>query len=114
MCDTCFKHKIKTLTFSASCFPTTGRGRSVLSTDKEEKQFDKDAGAYKRMYKSGLRPKSTKGAARLESEAQVPYEVESGQLAHKKAKGRDKGGKEWARRAQEAHDEIKKNGRVDA
>jgi hypothetical protein len=114
MCDTCFKHRIKTITFSASCFETRGRSRRVVATDKEEKQFDKDAAAYKRMYKEGLRPKSTKGAAVLESQAQVPYEVESNQLAHKKAKGRDKGGKEWARRAEEAYQEIKKTGRVDA
>jgi hypothetical protein len=114
MCDTCFKHRIKTITFSASCFETRGRSRRVVAADKEEKQFDKDAGAYKRMYKAGLKPKTTKGAARLEAEAQVPYEVESNQLAHKKAKGRDKGGKEWATRAQAAHEEFKRNGRVDA
>ena len=74
----------------------------------QEKKLVKDLDAYKRLRLDGENPKSTRSAARFESEAQTSYEITSGQLARDKAKGYDarkpltKRGSEWAKRAQDA------------
>lgn len=74
----------------------------------------KDLDAFKRMRVAGQEPRATKGAAKVESQAESEYEIVSGQFAHEKARGLDAGkpvsqrGKEWRRRANEAHEAVKK------
>jgi len=67
---------------------------------------------------AGEQPKHTRGAAKIESQAETSFEVRSGQLAHERAKGRDAAsnkisqrGKEWRRRT-EAADKAMRKGEV--
>ena len=116
----CFGCKILSVGFAPSIFTTTPGGAKAADNNKRERELVKDLGAFKRMRKAGLQPRSTRGAARVESEAESTFEVASGQLAHQKAKGKDaakpisKRGKEWRSRAEAAHVAIQKGETVDA
>lgn len=108
----CFGCKVMTVGVAPSAMPSRhpGAAGNVI----REKKLVKDLAAFKRMRMDGLEPRSTKGAARIESECESAYEVASGQPAHKMAKGKDAGksiskrGKEWRRRANEAHEAVRR------
>lgn len=112
--ETCFGCKVKTVGFSPSIFTTTPGGAKAADNKRREGELVQDLAAFKRMRVAGLQPRATKGAARVESEAESTFEVSSGQIAHKMAKGKDAGkpitkrGKEWRRRAEEAHTAIQR------
>jgi hypothetical protein len=112
--DNCYGCSLKTKTFAPSIFTTTPGGAKAASNNKREHELVQDLAAFKRMRQQGLQPRATRGAARIESEAESTFEVASGQLAHKKAKGKDAGkpiskrGKEWRKRAEEAHTAIQR------
>lgn len=72
----CFGCKAASVSFSATAMPT----RSPIGEQTRfEKTRDKDVSAYKRLRQEGLQPKSTQGAAELESRAASRWEVETGQ-----------------------------------
>ena len=104
--DVCYGCKIITVGVAPSAMPSRHPGPANQVV--QEKKLVKDLDAYKRLRLDGENPKSTRGAARFESEAQTSYEITSGQLARDKAKGYDarkpltKRGSEWAKRAQDA------------
>lgn len=110
--DACYGCKIITVGVAPSAMPSRHPG--AANNVYREKELVKDLGAFKRMTMAGLHPKSTRGAAIIESQAESRYEVDSGQLAHRMAKGRDAGksiskrGAEWRRRANDAHDAIQR------
>lgn len=110
--DNCFGCKVMTVGVAPSAMPS--RHPQAASNVHRENQLVKDLAAFKRMRLDGLEPKAMTGAAKIESECESPYEVASGQPAHKMAKGKDAGkpvsqrGKEWRRRANEAHDAVRK------
>lgn len=108
--DACFGCRIQSVTFAPSCFPTTPGGRKALQVRQGDKALSKDLDAFKRLAEGGNMPKRIEGSARTEQLAEVPYEIESGQIARTRAKGPDvdRKGKEWGRRAQDAHDAVKR------
>ena len=112
--DTCFGCRILTTTFAPSIFATTPGGAKAASNNKREKALVGDLAAFKRMRLAGEHPRTTRGAARIESQAESSFEIESGQLAHEKARGKDAGkliskrGAEWRRRSEDAHQAIKR------
>ena len=117
--ETCFGCKIKTVGVAPSAMPSRHPG--AANNVVREKDLVKDLDAFKGMRIDGLHPKSTRGAAKIASQAESRYEVESGQLAHEMAKGKDAGsdrvsqrGKEWRRRANAAHDSIQRGEVIDA
>lgn len=119
--DTCFGCRVKTIGFAPSIFATTPGGAKAASMNKREGAMVKDLAAFKRMRLEGLEPRATRGAAKIESQAESTFEVASGQLAHEMAKGRDAGssrvskrGTEWRRRAEAAHTAIRKGEVIDA
>jgi hypothetical protein len=57
---------------------TTSRGARVESTNKTERNWQKDMPAYKRMRREGLQPKSIDGAAEVEKKAEYKWQVETG------------------------------------
>lgn len=110
--DTCFGCKVKTVGVAPSAMPSRHPGAAGAVV--REKKLVKDLAAYKRMRLAGENPKSTSGAAKIESECESSYEICSGQPAHTMAKGPDAGkpisqrGKEWRRRANEAHEAVRR------
>jgi hypothetical protein len=64
---------------SASCMPTRSEINFEKSYKKEALQ-SKDMGAYKRLRKEGIQPKSIDGSAHFESRAQSKYEISAGTL----------------------------------
>ena len=111
--EACFGCKIKTVGVAPSAMPSRHPG--AANNVVREKQLVKDLDGFKEMRLNGQHPKATRGAARMASEAESSYEIESGQLAPDMAKGpdaksdrRSQNGKEWRRRANEAHEAIKK------
>lgn len=105
--DNCFGCKVQTITVSQAAMPT--RHPQVAKIEAADKKLIQDLAAYKTMRLQGEHPKSVKGAHDVAQRAQSSFEIESGQLAKDHAKGRDlaNGGKEWARRSEEAHKAIK-------
>lgn len=76
-----FGEKVRSISFASSAMPT----RSLAAAAKrEEKQMDKDMGAYKRLRDDGLQPPSVRGSADLESRAETKMEVESGHVVRDK------------------------------
>lgn len=117
--DTCFGCKVITVGVAPSAMPSRHPG--AANAAHREQALVKDLAAFKRMRLEGLEPRATRGAAKIESQAESTFEVASGQLAHEQAKGRDAGssrvsrrGKEWRRRAEAAHTAIRRGEVVDA
>lgn len=112
--ESCFGCHVLGVNFAPSIFTTTPGGKKAAANKQAESNLVQDLDSFKRMRLAGLHPRSTTGARRVESMAESTFEVESGQLAAHKAKGRDarkpisKRGKEWRRRSEEAHQELKK------
>jgi hypothetical protein len=112
--DSCFGCKVLTVGFAPSIFTTTPGGAKAADNNKRERELVGDLAAFKRMRQQGLQPRATRGAARVESEAESTFEVASGQFAHQKAKGKDAGksisrrGKEWRERAEAAHTAVQR------
>lgn len=110
--DNCFGCKVKTVGVAPSAMPSRHPG--AAGAVHREKKLIKDLDAFKRLRMDGQTPPSTKGAARLESECESTYEIVSAQPAHTMAKGTDAGksitrrGKEWRRRANEAHEAVRR------
>jgi hypothetical protein len=75
--DNCFKCKCATFQVSAKATPT--RSADAIARMEFERTQEKDIPAYKRLRAAGLQPKSTRGAAELESRAESRWEVETGQ-----------------------------------
>lgn len=104
-----FGCKIKHVSFAPSIFATTPGGRKAAAHKAADQQLSADLDAFKRMRLQGLAVPRTRGAAKIESECESTYEVESAQPAHTMAKGQDAGksisrrGQEWRKRANEAH-----------
>lgn len=71
----CFGCKVASVSFSSSAMPTRS---GVAEQDRYIKTRHKDVAAYKRLRADGLQPKSTTGAAELESRASSKWEVETG------------------------------------
>lgn len=69
------------INFSPSAMPT--RNSDVALRNSHEKQLEKDLPAYARLRSEGMQPKSTVGAAEIESRANSRYEVESGTIVDK-------------------------------
>jgi hypothetical protein len=110
---TCFGCKILTVGVAPSAMPSRHPG--AANNVFREKALVKDLAAFKRMRLAGLEPRATRGAAKVESEAESTFEVATGQMAHTMAKGRDgasskisQRGKEWRRRAEDAHTAVRK------
>ena len=103
----CWGCKIQTVGIAPSAMPSRHPG--AANNVKLERDLVKDLDAYKRMRLAGEHPKHTRGAARIESQAESSFEIQSGQLAHERAKGRDaaksisRRGKEWRRRTVDAY-----------
>ena len=57
--------------------------KGTLSKKQAEQQFSMDMGAYKRIRKQGLQPRTIDGSAELEKRANNRLEVEMGQLFSK-------------------------------
>ncbi len=118
--ETCFGCKVQTVGFAPSIFTTTPGGAKAADNNRRERELVADLAGFKDMRLDGLYPKQTKGAARIRNMAESTFEVESGQLAVDKAKGRDaaksisRRGKEWRRRAEEAHTAIRRGETVTA
>lgn len=120
--DDCFGCRIQTTNFAPSAMPSRRDGAHCAAANRSEKQLERDLPAYKRMRKAGMNPKSTQGAADLESRAESSLEVEMGKSFVDVAKGtrsyqsgdvgalRDvsRGAPEFRRRAVEANDEMRK------
>ena len=112
--DTCFGCHVLGVQFAPSIFTTTPGGAKAADNNRRERGLVKDLDAFKRMRQAGQQPRATRGAAKVESQAESEYEIVSGQFAHEKAKGKDAGkpvsqrGKEWRRRANAAYDAVKK------
>lgn len=112
--DGCYGCRLKTVGFAPSIFQTTPGGAKAAESRVRERKLVKDLAAFKRLRMDGQTPPTTKGAARLESECESPYEIASAQPAHKMAKGADAGksitkrGKEWRRRANEAYEAVQR------
>lgn len=113
----CFGCKAQSVSFAPSCFFTTPGGAKAADINRRDRQLEKDLAAFKRTVvnsKGEAMPKKIDGAARVESECESLYEVNSGQAAHKMAKGPDAGkpisrrGEEWRRRANEAHEAVQR------
>jgi len=110
--ENCFGCKVITVGVAPSAMPSRHPG--AAGAVHREKELVKDLDSFKRMRMAGLHPKATRGAHVIESQAESRYEVESGQLAHRMAKGRDAGkpvskrGQEWRRRANDANDSIRR------
>ena len=110
--ETCFGCKVITVGVAPSAMPSRHPG--AANNVFREKALVKDLDAFKRMRVAGEQPKSTRGAARVESECESSYEIVSGQPAHKMAKGVDaaksvsRRGTEWRRRANDAHQSIQR------
>ena len=108
----CFGCKARTVGVAPSAMPS--RHPVAAGNVLREKDLVKDLDAFKRMRTAGQQPRATRGAAKVESQAESEYEIVSGQFAHEKAKGKDAGkpvsqrGKEWRRRANAAYDAVKK------
>jgi len=62
--------------FSPSSMPT--RNSDAATRNAHEKRLEKDLPAYARLRAEGMQPKSTVGAAELESRANSRFEVEYG------------------------------------
>ena len=112
--DGCFGCHVLGVQFAPSIFTTTPGGAKAADNNRRERGLVKDLDAFKRMRTAGQQPRATRGAAKVESQAESEYEIVSGQFAHEKAKGKDAGkpvsqrGKEWRRRANAAYDAVKK------
>ena len=113
--DGCFGCRVKTVGFAPSIFESTPGGAKAGRKNKAEANLSKDLAAFKRMRLDGLEPRATKNARIIESQAESTFEVASGQLAHKMAKGTDAGsskvsrrGRQWRKRAEEAHTAIRR------
>ena len=110
----CFGCHVLGVQFAPSIFTTTPGGAKAADNNRRERGLVKDLDAFKRMRTAGQQPRATRGAAKVESQAESEYEIVSGQFAHEKAKGKDAGkpvsqrGKEWRRRANAAYDAVKK------
>lgn len=110
-CDGC---RYQTIGFAPSIFTTTPGGAKAADNNRRERGLVKDLDAFKRMRLAGEQPKATRGAAKIESQAESSFEIASGQVANEMAKGRDAAkpisqrGKEWRRRANDAHTAFKK------
>ena len=111
--DTCFGCHVLGVQFAPSIFTTTPGGAKAADNNRRERGLVKDLDAFKRMRTAGQQPRATRGAAKVESQAESEYEIVSGQFAHEMAKGPDAGsdrvsqrGKEWRRRANEAYESI--------
>lgn len=108
----CFGCKVLTVGVQPSAMPS--RSPDASWRRAAEVDLTKDLDAFKRMRVAGECPKSTKGAAKIESMAESSFEIRSGQLAAEKAKGRDANkpisqrGKEWRRRTVEADTAARK------
>jgi hypothetical protein len=111
--ETCWGCKIRTVQVAPSATPTRSPG--IQSRKQADKALESDLGAYRRLRRQGLNPKSTTGAAELEKRAETTFEVDSGQLAADKAKGIDasRGGKEWKRRSEDAYDAVRRGEQID-
>lgn len=66
--------------FSPSSMPT--RNSDAATRNAHEKQLEKDLPAYARLRAEGMQPKSTVGAAALESQANSRFEVEYGTVTN--------------------------------
>jgi len=114
----CFGCKVMTVGVAPSAMPS--RNPTAARNATAEAALVKDLDAFKRMRLDGQMPKSTKGAAEIERYAESSFEVQSGQLAKDKAKGRDatrpisKRGSEWRRRTVDAFDASKKGQLLEA
>ena len=112
--DGCFGCHVLGVQFAPSIFTTTPGGAKAADNNRRERGLVKDLDAFKRMRTAGQQPRATRGAAKVESQAESEYEVVSGQFAHEMAKGKDAGkpisqrGKEWRQRANAAYDAVKK------
>lgn len=76
-CETQREHYLS-IGLSATCTPT--RSGPVIAKLQENKAFDKDGAAYKRLRKEGLQPRQIDGSAELEVKASSRIEVESGKV----------------------------------
>ena len=111
--DGCFGCKILSVGVAPSAMPS--RHPVAATQVYREKELVKDLDAFKRMRVAGQHPRSTRGAAKVESQAESSFEIASGQLAHQMAKGKDASstkisqrGKEWRRRTEDAHSSIQR------
>src|ERR1035437_5582704 len=109
----CFGCKIMTVGVAPSAMPSRNPG--AAHNVFREKEMVKDLDAFKRMRVAGQHPRSTRGAAKGERQAESSFEIASGQLANQMAKGKDASstkisqrGKEWRKRADDAHSSIQK------
>ena len=118
--DACFGCRIQTINIAPSVFETTPGGAKAASNKRREGELVKDLAAFRRMRLAGEQPRSTRGAAKVESQAESSFEVASGQLAHEMAKGPDAGkpiakrGKEWRRRTEDAHKAVRRGETISA
>lgn len=75
-------------------------GPKTRNGNSKDDQLARDRDAYKRLRKNGLQPGHVNGSARLERDATMPIEVESGWVAKTKT------GKALAREAVERSAEM--------
>lgn len=73
-----YREHLLSVGFAASAMPS--RKGDVIHTERRERQFGKDADAYRRLRRSGLQPPHVDGSHRLEAHADRAIEIETGKL----------------------------------
>lgn len=77
-CCPTYRDHLLSVQVAASAMPT--RKVEANRIAQTENRWDKDMAAYRRLRKDGLQPKGIDGAAKIEGNAELRHEVESGQL----------------------------------
>lgn len=72
----CYPCKLASVSFAASAMPT--RHPEAARTAVSDKKLDADLAAYRRLRRNGEQPRSTRGAAELESRASEHFEIATG------------------------------------
>lgn len=66
--------KLRSISVAASAVPS--RSVEVAQKELDQKQFAKDAAAYRRLRKDGLQPRRVDGCAEVEKRAETATQVE--------------------------------------
>lgn len=78
----CFGCRI--MTVSASATATPGRRPQAIEGISRDNRWSKDMDAYKRLRRDGLQPPQIDGCKQLETNAEIPKQIEMGTLADPK------------------------------
>lgn len=100
-CDECSRIAVNVMAspaIAAEALPNKKHG--VIAKNRQEREWDRDMPAYKRLRRDGIQPKGIDGAADLETRCEHPLEFEMGKKLGKEVD---------IRRAQEVASELMGN-----